>query len=253
MAAMRCPTFIGRREELRVLDNAVRMAATGRGSWITITGGAGDAPPGVVLEDLHWADVDTLTVCDYVIDHVESVGVVMLATARDSEAPAESRDLFARATVVALGPLSPTEIASMADACVGGVCPPDDVAQVQRSSGGLPLLVEDLLGETSRFDDLISRRVRDLPIEAQQVVIAAALIGERFAPADVAAALAISPTAVGAQLATAADAQLVVAEDDSAEVTFRHARTRDVALAARPEIAAGRRSALGARLDESGS
>ena len=134
--------------------------------------------------------------------------MVMLATARDSEAPAESRDLFARATVVALGPLSPTEIASMADACVGGVCPPDDVAQVQRSSGGLPLLVEDLLGETSRFDDLISRRVRDLPIEAQQVVIAAALIGERFAPADVAAALAISPTAVGAQLATAADAQL---------------------------------------------
>ena len=104
------------------------------------------APAGgvVVLEDVHWADPETLAVLEYVCDHLAEVPVLLVVTLRDGgRAGALADALVARGcgVEVPLEPLDAVAVAAMVHAC--GLVDDGRAAAAE----GLPLLVEELLGD----------------------------------------------------------------------------------------------------------
>jgi predicted ATPase len=58
----------------------------------------------VVLEDLHWADPDTVAVCEYLLDHLDGTPVAVVATARRGEVSREAMSVLRRSAVLDLRP-----------------------------------------------------------------------------------------------------------------------------------------------------
>ena len=79
----------------------------------------------LVLEDVHWADPDTLAVIEHLSDHLDQVPVLCLVTVHGEE-PSGGRDLvrtIARrrsALVLELGRLSDAQAVDMVRECTGG-------------------------------------------------------------------------------------------------------------------------------------
>ncbi|HVL83371.1 MAG TPA: AAA family ATPase [Pseudonocardia sp.] len=201
----------------------------------------------LVVEDLHWADADTLAVVEYLADNVGGQPAVLLVTVRATESP-EASDLVTRlesrgaARVVDLGRLPPAEVAVMAAQCAGaaGTEVGDEVfAVVARRSEGLPLLVEELLSVPASgisqavpgtFADAVARRLEALRAESRLVVECAAVLGRRFDWRLLAAVTALPESGVRQGLADAVGVQLLRTDADGG-FSFRHALTRDAVLA----------------------
>ncbi|MGH9157407.1 MAG: ATP-binding protein [Acidimicrobiales bacterium] len=216
-------------------------------SWL-----GGDEVLLVVLEDLHWADPDTVALCDYVIDHLDGTRLVTVATARDGELPGSTMTVLRRALTLELKPLSPGEVAEVAAGCLGGTAPTEVVQRLHRVAEGLPLLVEDLLSDdaSSRFDELVRARLRGLSLTSRRLVVVAALLGERFDRHRLSLALAGDDASMVEGLQDVIAAQLVVADGEA--FRFRHALTRDAVLASAPGLAAGLAAAVAKALECSG-
>ena len=103
----------------------------------------------VVLEDLHWADGETVAVLAHLAAAVAQRPVLVVATARTDEPGAVSLDaLRSQDTVreLALTRLAPDGADQVAADCVGGAELPGDVLRfVAERADGLPLLVEEVL------------------------------------------------------------------------------------------------------------
>src|SRR6266567_8632482 len=139
----------------------------------------------LVLEDMHWADRETLTVLEYLADHVTAFPVAVVLTARSDEpgtsglASALARD----APHLHLAPLADSEVAAMAAACLGvDTAPAAILAGLRRNAAGLTLLVEDLVGVAGhpgpmRYAEIISGRLTRLDAAARGLVEAAAVLG----------------------------------------------------------------------------
>ncbi|MGH9267245.1 MAG: AAA family ATPase, partial [Acidimicrobiales bacterium] len=101
----------------------------------------------LVLEDLQWADPDTLAVCDYLIDHLGSTSLAVIATVRSVGTTADVSMMLRRTPHVQLGPLTDEEVLELATACLGRSPSRETMAHLHHTAGGLPLLVEDLLDD----------------------------------------------------------------------------------------------------------
>ena len=104
----------------------------------------------LVLEDLHWADRETLALLEYLADNLAAERVLCVATLRDEggDAAALASALAARgsAAVLPLGRLDPAAMARMARACLDAADLPDTVqAVVAERAEGIPFLVEEVL------------------------------------------------------------------------------------------------------------
>ena len=101
----------------------------------------------LALDDLHWADADTLTVLDRLADAVDSVPVLILVAARDGQQPALDRLRSAPVVeTVQLRRLDAADTAALALSCAGDRALPRTVLRhVVENSEGLPFLVEELL------------------------------------------------------------------------------------------------------------
>jgi hypothetical protein len=127
------------------------------------TSGAGAV---MIVEDLHWADTDTLATVRYLIDHADEVPVLVFGTVRSGEGREDVPSLLAAARgtqICQLGRLTAEQARAMALACARPGAPPDDsIATVVRAAEGLPLLVEDLLatGDLGGFPPRFAGTVR---------------------------------------------------------------------------------------------
>ncbi len=197
--------------------------------------GAG-RPAALILEDLHWADTETLAVSEYLADHVGDAAVVIVSTWRPEDAATSSRRPFGRRTTLPLAPLSPAEVAEVVAACRGQAPATGMQARLVEASGGLPLLVEDLLDDDApapvRFSALVAERLARVPDWAVPVVAAAALLGERFELPLLDASLGDRPVDAARALQEAIAAGLVTVDDGS--FRFRHALTHEAVLLAAP-------------------
>jgi len=109
------------------------------------------APRGlvIVLEDLHWADPDTVALMEYLGEHLDGESLLCVLTLRanrPSAAVEAARRLRGRPGVLHLGldRLSDEDMARMVHACMPGA-EAELLRRVQASAEGVPLLVEDLL------------------------------------------------------------------------------------------------------------
>lgn len=120
----------------------------------------------LVLEDLHWADQESLALLEYLADNLAAERAVCLATLRDAgyeqggEAAALASALAARgsAAVLALSRLDPAAMADMTRACLDAADLPDAVhAFVAGRAEGIPFLVEEVLAGLVREGTLTER------------------------------------------------------------------------------------------------
>ncbi|HEY2692872.1 MAG TPA: AAA family ATPase [Streptosporangiaceae bacterium] len=213
----------------------------------------------LVLEDLHWADTETLALLEYLADNLSGERVLCLGTLRDEEGEgaaglASMLEARGSAAVLPLGRLDQAATARMALACVGAADLPDPVQSfVAERAEGIPFLVEevlagligagalrerdgrwnasDLAGSAlpATFADAVRRRLDAVDDDARQVLGAAAVLGRRFDWALLSRVTGLPDAAVVAALRRGVALQLVAADRDT--FRFRHALTQEAVLA----------------------
>ncbi|RNL62127.1 LuxR family transcriptional regulator [Nocardioides marmoriginsengisoli] len=239
-------------------EQATSLVLLGEGLLRLLTTiGGGD---GVVLhvEDLHWADPETMVVLEYLADNLADSPVVLLTTTRPLPAPAqESMESLATRgalTMLTLAPFEDGAIEEMVRGCLGGDAPAEVSTFIRANAGGLPLLVEELLtglatdgtlaqvGDDWRVDGPIAasvpqtfartvqQRLGALPLEAQRVARAAALLGGGFDWSVLPVALEYDDVTVLDALRLLVAKQIVVSTAEGFD--FRHALTREAVRAA---------------------
>ena len=219
------------------------------------------APPAgcvLILEDLHWADRETLALLEYLADNLTAERVLCLATLRPDggEAATLAGALAARgsAAVLSLGRLDPDATAEMTRACLAAAALPAAVHEfVAGRAEGIPFLVEEVLaglvgegalterdgrwqaadlaaaGVPATFAEEVARRLDGLSAQSRRVIGSAAVLGRRFDWALLGPVTGLAAPAVVAALRDGVGLQLIVAERDS--FRFRHALTHEAVLA----------------------
>ena len=229
-------------------------AVTGESILRVLASLANERPTVLVLEDLHWADMQTIAVLDYVIGHVEGLPVAVLATIRSDERADHMAAVLSAGTTLPLDRFSREEVNELAVLRLGQPPPPTLLDRLSDVAQGLPLLVDDLLDDIgpgdgrSRFAAVVRARLSALEVDSRTAVVAAALLGE-VADRNILIA-ALGPT-TPELLAAAVGAHLV--EVAAAGYRFRHALTREVVLAAEGDLAVQLRGVVAAALESSGN
>lgn len=245
--AWRTDTAGGADESPLLLGEAVvrllRVVGEGRGSLL-------------VLDDLQWADSETLAVLDYLVETLRDEPVLCLFTARPLGA---ATDLLARiqrrdmASVIGLPRLDEAGIDRVVSECLSTeAAPPTVLSFIESHSEGNPFLIEELLaglvasgaltfddGRWITVDELtptvpfslgesIRRRLSALDATARRVLGAAAVLGRRFDWELLPGIAEVDGRAVVDALRRAVDERLV--EVDGSGFKFRHALTREAIL-----------------------
>lgn len=216
----------------------------------------------LIVEDLHWADPESLAVLEYLADHAAEERVVCVLTGRPDRGPWRDlgRALTARraASLVELGSLSPAEVAEMARRCLGAEELPAGLDGLLDRAEGMPFLIEELLASAidagaliraeagwcfrvegaavvpPTYAQTVAERMAVLDVNDRDLLAAAALLGLRVDVALLGAVVGQATVDVLAALTRCAAAQLLVG--DAGGHRFRHALTSDAVLAAtRPE------------------
>ena len=233
------------------------------------------APLLVVVDDLQWADADTLRLLAHVAGGLRLAPVLLAVTVRTSEehSPAllDCLAAFARApgsVHVALDGLSRSDVATWLhhhrhdDHQRDGEIPSDVVDVVHERTGGHPLFLKEL-GELLRAEGgltdadtarsirsippavqfVVRRRVARLPVDTQQLLGVAAVVGRNF-ELDVVADVAGRPLDEALDQIVPALASGIVVDVGERGFHFSHALVAE-ALAA--EMNSARRARLHAR------
>jgi DNA-binding CsgD family transcriptional regulator len=216
---------------------------------------SGDRGCLVLLEDLHWADPETLAVVEYLADNLVGEPVLCLATLRDEDrTPALTLVQRLRSRRIGSGlelsRLDATRVEEMVASCLGATDAPSEIVALASVADGVPFLIEEVLAATVAsgalvrdrgswtlstavepvvpltFADSVRRRLGPLDSGVRGVLCAAAVMGRRFDWSLLPAITDSSEQSVVRALRTAVDAQLLTAE--GGEFRFRHALTRDV-------------------------
>ena len=186
----------------------------------------------VVLEDLHWADPDTLAVVEYLGDNLAAERVLCLATCR-SEPPSAALEMIRRlharraAAHLRLDRLDDEQVAGMVRACLPGAGDAV-IAQVRQTADGVPFLVEEVLaspGVPASFRDTVRERLTGLTGNEQQVLAAAAVLGRHFDWRLLGQVTGQPPEVVTRALEAGVGQFLLAVEGDG--FRFRHALTRE--------------------------
>jgi len=220
----------------------------------------GDGKPVVLLiEDLHWADEETLASVEYVADATETLPLLLIVTARDDEGPIARRlirALAARGTarLVSLNPLDVASTRELAEMRLGRPIAPALAALLVERAEGLPLFVEEILsaldachclrsGDDGPVDvvpgslgvlpdtiaDTVAARLESMPDEHRIVVETAALLGRSF---DHHWVSDVHGDVVAPALQAATSLGLLQEDPDRAgQLRFRHALLRDGVVA----------------------
>ncbi|MDP1818353.1 MAG: AAA family ATPase [Acidimicrobiales bacterium] len=217
---------------------------------------AGGGSTLLVLEDVHWADVESLAVVEYLADALHDQPVLCLCTTRvEGRAVDALARLRRNEAVVMLGldGLPADDVRQIVDACLGeGDVPADLAAWIEARSDGISFLIEELLaglvasGTLARdahgwtttgrleasvpFDagESIRRRLAVLDPAAKRVIRAAAMLGRRFEWDLLPGVAEVDGRAAVDALRAAVDAQIVAVEGEG--FLFRHALSRDAVL-----------------------
>lgn len=223
----------------------------------------------LVIEDLHWAEPETIAMMRDAATLVSRHPVMVLTTARPGTHGVDDvvETVRSRAGIVVdLGALGGEDVDEMVAACLGGSAPPEVARFVRAQSDGVPLHVEELLAglsaagalvESDRgwtthsrivpvvpatFGASVRRRTAGLRPQARAVIEAAAVLGREFDWRLLVDLVDGDATAVDRGLNEAVEAQLLRVENG--RLRFRHALTREAVL---DQIEPHRRAAVARR------
>ncbi len=200
------------------------------------------APLLVQLEDLHWADAETLAATSYLLRATRGVPVTILATFRTDEITRRhplrpwlaeiARD--ADVERIDLEPLALEELGSMARDIVGEDLPASELDEIYRRSDGNPFYAEELLccrsemGETlsSSLRDVLLTRIDVLPDPTRHLLSVAAVGGREVEHATLETVTGADDDSIAEHLRMLVDQGLLLptrALDGDDGYSFRHA------------------------------
>jgi DNA-binding CsgD family transcriptional regulator/tetratricopeptide (TPR) repeat protein len=217
----------------------------------------------LVVEDLHWADPETLATVEYLADNLNGSHALCLCTLRtDAGGPAEAlvEDLVARRSCprIGLSPLSAGDVAEMTRRCLRvEAVPPSLLDTLRTRAAGVPFLVEEMISAyvdaggpadqqpewwisrriaealPASYRAVVAERLERLSEEHRAVTSAAAVLGRTFDWRLLGAATGLGDQAVLGALRTAMRAHIVAAaaEHYAGSFEFRHALAREAILA----------------------
>jgi DNA-binding CsgD family transcriptional regulator/tetratricopeptide (TPR) repeat protein len=233
-----------------ILGEAVLRLLNHAGPWGAV----------LVLEDLHWADPETLAIVEYLADNLHSTGVLCLATLRGG-APSpgleavRSAEARRTATRLKVPRLTGPAVELMAAMCLGTATLPRPVARLLADCDGLPFAVEEILAAAVASGELVREHqvwrvdtqvttgvpasiagsVRDrltmLDPHVAEVIIAAAVLGRQFDWTLLPALTGATESEVLDTLRQARGMQLIEPTgSDPVLFRFRHSLTRHAIL-----------------------
>jgi DNA-binding CsgD family transcriptional regulator len=214
----------------------------------------------LILEDLHWADPETLAIVEYLADNVPAANVLCVITLRDT-GPSPCLELLQSAaarrvaTRIEVRRLGAAAVREMAAACLAVDSLPAEVSRLLADCDGLPFAVEEILaaavssGELVRDEagwrvdckvstgvpDSIAGSVRSriaaLGPKVGNVIVSAAVLGRQFDWTLLPSVAGVpEPDALEA-LQRAHDMQLIEpAFGETGVFRFRHSLTREAIL-----------------------
>ena len=203
-----------------------------------LTSLADSRPVVVVLEDLHWADPDSLALAEFTARQLASRRVLLIGTYRDEEATRELRHLAGSAHLIPLGGLGPADVSALMAALPGPAPSEDEARRMWERTSGNPLFVRELTrlaairggtGATgwpapgASVRDVIERRLARLPQECVRLLAAASLDAAVLRPSFLQHALGVD---VEAHLEQAIAAGIVVRAGSG--LRFTHDLFREV-------------------------
>ena len=230
---------------------------------LSLYGGPGTGRPGTVLllEDIHWADPETLAIVHYLADNLAGKSVLCLATLRDSQPSAgldAMRSIHAQrtASVIAVPRLSAREVEQLAACCLQtDEVPPVLARRLLRDCDGLPFAVEEILaaavssGEIVRGPDgwvvdesvttgvpasilgSVRNRLTALGPQVTNLLVAAAVLGRQFDWTLLPRLAGTTESATLSALDRAHEVQLIEpVYAGTGLFRFRHSLTRDAII-----------------------
>lgn len=196
----------------------------------------------LLLDDLQGADLDSIQLLDFLVQELSDEPVLIAAAFRDGPDPAPARraleQLCARRSgaPIRLSELSDREVAELARDRTGRTWPPPELARLVDSSGGNPLLVEQLLrardaGPEPETVDLRSAGLRGSlrrllagsSASCNEMLSFACVFGREFDPAVLAAGLGWPLPDVQAAIDEAFDRRVLAPRSRDISVRFVHA------------------------------
>jgi len=219
-----------------------------------LDGLARQQPVLMLFEDLHWIDPTSLELLAAIVDRVQRLPVLLLATARpEFTSPWPSQ---AHVRALSLSHLSRRECVALVARITEGRALPDEVLeQILARTDGVALFIEELtktviesgmlidMGDrytmagplpalaipTTLHDSLTARLDRLAPVK--EVAQIAACIGRDFDYDLLAAASGMPEDGLRSALEVLRHAELIIARGLSGEYSFKHALVRDAAYA----------------------
>ena len=218
----------------RYEQGAVSSIACAEGALRLLRRASADAGLVVVLEDLHWADPDTLAMLEFVTGALAGEAVLVVVTYRPTPG-APVVDLARRlrragaASVLTLPRLAAVEVAQMVRACDADA-PAAAIDRAQAVGDGVPLLIEELVfsGGAGSLGESVRDRLCELDPSGRRVLSAAALLGRRFDWRLLAVSCEVSEDDVARCLAGGVETGLLVRDESG--FAFRHELLRDAVL-----------------------
>lgn len=189
----------------------------------------------VVLEDLHWADPDTVALAEYLGDHLDGERLLWVLTVRSNQ-PSPALDMARRqrgrpgTVFLGLDRLGDQDMARLVLACIPEAGP-ELLRRVQAAAEGVPLLAEELLasaGLPESFTETVRARLAEFSGSQRSVIEAAAVLGRHFDWELLPDVSGQAAQLVADTLGLAVERQLMTAEGTA--IRFRHALTREAVL-----------------------
>jgi DNA-binding CsgD family transcriptional regulator len=201
----------------------------------------------LIVEDLHWSDRITRDALLYLTAMATEGRWGLVLTYRDDEVTARvaiadfldglGRDIVAQITLDAL---TPPEVAAQVEDITDASPASQDVERIHRRSGGVPLLVEEVLAADAagissvpeHLRDWYLARVRRLGPQAARAVEVVAVVGEGCADFLVANTLGVQRATAAAALDKAISADVLVPA--GGRYRMRHELLREAVYGALP-------------------
>lgn len=208
------------------------------------------APVIMVLEDLQWADDASLFVWHRLAASIDQLRLLLIGTCGPASRRAEVQQLRAavvrrRGALVTLGPLAEADVSALVKAMLGSP-PGDGLRQLTAQAAGNPLYVRELvdalvrdraleIGSTAEIATTreqlpaslaaaLNDRLGSVSVDTAQLLRIAALLGAKFAVADLALVLHRPALDMAASVQEAVTAGILA--DSGTELAFRHLLVR---------------------------
>ena len=147
----------------------------------------------LLIDDVHWADEDTVSVLSYLADSLDQLPLALIMTARSEPLLPEPQERLSAAPSIRQLRLSRLQAPEVADALRAQEFPglaPETVAQLVAAVDGLPLILDEFVRQLrenpanaidmkhTTLAAAVQKRLRSLPPDARVVLDAMSVLGD---------------------------------------------------------------------------